>query len=391
MKILYINGFAPMEDAPMGGIFVTKRIQALKKKGIQVVPAIYGIEYSAAVQKYLEKVRHIPRPKKNLVCQLDIKYRLRMTRMGFAGMAAASFFPPLYGRKIRAVLALDCRQEKQVDLIHLHWLWPTGVGLRQFCLKRGIPYVITCHGSDVNITMENTKVRKEMLKILEDAAAVEFISEALLKKAKNLGYSGNNAAVVYNGIDGNIFGKADAGAEKERPIVAFAGNLHPVKGADRLPDIFQRIYTSNPTSVEFYVMGDGPLRTELKQKMKNLPVTFTGQITQEKLADIFYRTNVLLVPSRSEGYSCVIKEAQACGAIPVGCAVGGIPEAIGEYGADVSGPEEEISRKLADAAIEYLEKRQRIDRKEMAEKARNNTWEHMQEFSVELYRKILEK
>jgi len=391
MKILYINGFVPREDAPMGGIFVTKRIQALKKKGIEIVPCIYGISYSKAVQKYLAKVSHIPYQSKPITRQLDIRYRIRMAKMGFVEMAAVRFLPSLYSGKIAKIVAADCKREKEVDFVHLHWLWPVGAGVRKFCRKKGVPYIITCHGSEINITMENPRIRKEMLLVLEDAAAVEFISEALLRKAKELGYSGKNAAVVYNGIDEKIFGRAAWREERARTIVAFAGNLLPVKGADRLPEIFQRIYETCASDVEFHIMGDGVLRGDLERRMKNLPVVFTGQVSQEKLADVFSRTNVLVVPSRNEGYSCVIKEAQACGAIPVGCAVGGIPEAIGRYGTCVSGTEEEMPRKMADAALEYLEKRQQADRKVMAEKARKNTWEHMQELSVERYRKILEK
>lgn len=389
MKILYINGFVPRENTPMGGIFVTKRIQALRKKGIQVVPYIYGIEYSAAVQKYLAEVRHIPRQSRPISRQLDVEYRIRMAKMGFAGMVTAQFWPSLYRRKIAGMLAEDCEKEQGIDLVHLQWLWPAGAGIRQFCRKSGIPYIVTCHGSEINITMENPRIRKEMLLIMEDAAVVEFISEALLRRAKELGYSGKNAAVVYNGIDGCVFEKTYTKKNEESMVVSFAGNLIPVKGADRLPEIFRRIYAKHNSSVEFHIMGDGQLRKELEKNMKDLPVVFRGQVSQQKLAEEFNQTNVLIAPSRSEGYSCVIKEAQACGAVPVGCDVGGIPEAIGGYGTLVDGTEEEILQKMADIVVEYLEKKRQVNRKEMIEKAAKNTWEHMQELSVELYRKVL--
>ncbi len=166
------------------------------------------------------------------------------------------------------------------------------------------------------------------------------------------------------------------------------GNLLPVKGADRLPKIFHRIYEKYP-GAEFRVIGDGSLRSELEQKMQGLPVVFTGQISQERLAEEYAKSALLIVPSRNEGYSCAIKEAQSCGVIPVGCNVGGILEAMDGYGTAVIGTEKEIAEKLADIAVEYLEGKRQIDRRKMAEHAVKNTWEHMQELSVELYHKIL--
>lgn len=118
-------------------------------------------------------------------------------------------------------------------------------------------------------------------------------------------------------------------------------------------------------------------------------MVFTGRISQEKLAEEYAKTALLIVPSRNEGYSCVIKEAQACGVIPVGCDVGGIPEAMDGYGTAVTGTDQEIPGKLADIAVEYLEGKRSLDRKRMAEQAAKHTWEQTQELSVELYHKIL--
>lgn len=388
MRILYINGFVPRKDVPMGGIFVTKRIQALQKKGIQVFPYIYGVEYSKTVQKYLSGIRKIPRQSKPVCRQLDVEYQLRMAKMGFAGMAAARFFPSLYGRKIADMLERDSAGGKRIDLVHLHWVWPVGMGVQKFCQKRGIPYVVTCHGSEINLTLAEPKIQRAMVQVLENAAAVEFVSKALRKRAKELGYSGKNAAVVYNGIDGEVFGQNLPTDRQKRAVVSFVGNLIPVKGADRLPEIFYRIYEKHPET-KFRVIGDGSLRRELEQKMKELPVVFTGRISQEKLAEEYAKTALLIVPSRNEGYSCVIKEAQACGVIPVGCDVGGIPEAMDGYGTAVTGTDQEIPAKLADIAVEYLEGKRSLDRKRMAEQAAKHTWEQTQELSVELYHKIL--
>ena len=39
--------------------------------------------------------------------------------------------------------------------------------------------------------------------------------------------------------------------------------------------------------------------------------------------------DVMILPSKREGFGCVVTEANACGAAVVGSNAGGIPEAIG--------------------------------------------------------------
>ena len=376
----------------MGGIFVTKRIQALRKLGVEVMPYIYYMEYSKAAQRYLEKVSHMETQSAPIDRQEDIRYKLRGVRQGFLELAAASLRPKWNGIRFARQLKRDMDAEGGADLIHLHWFWPLGAGVYRYCRKYKVPYVITCHGSDINVNMAEPKLRESIKKILEGAAAVEFVSQALLDRAKELGYSGKNAEIVYNGIEGSIFNE-NAGEKTSMPLVGFVGNLIPVKGADRIPKIFENIYEKMGHQVTFSVTGDGALREKLQQEMKELPVVFTGQLGQKALAEQYSRMSVLVAPSRREGYSCVIKEAQACGVIPVGIHTGGIPEAVAGYGSTIEEQktEEALAEKLADAAVQYLKQEKKINLQEMIEKASMQTWEETQKKSLWIYQKLLEK
>ena len=376
----------------MGGIFVTKRIQALRKNGVEVIPYIYYMDYSKTVQNYLEKISHMSALSAPLDMQGDVQYSLKGIRQGFFSMAAASLFPEKGGLLVEKQLEKDVRSEGGVDLIHLHWFWPLGLGVYRYCKKHDIPYVITCHGSDINVNMDNPKLQKSMKIILEGAAAVEFVSEALLNRAKSFGYSGKNAEVIYNGIDGSIF----AGNKREAtdvPLVGFVGNLIPVKGADRLPKIFSKIYEEMEQQVSFCVIGEGELKEKLQKEMSELPVKFTGQLGQQKLAGWYSKMAVLILPSRNEGYPCVIKEAQACGAILVASHVGGAAEAVAGYGSTVSaeGTEEAFAEKLAAEAVAYLKQEKTVNQTEMMEQASAQTWEAMQRKSCQIYRRIIDK
>ena len=53
LKILYINAMGPRRNAPQGGIFVSQRILALKKMGVDIIPINAGITYSPVTRLLL--------------------------------------------------------------------------------------------------------------------------------------------------------------------------------------------------------------------------------------------------------------------------------------------------------------------------------------------------
>lgn len=389
MKILYINAMGPTERMPLGGIFVSQRIRALKMLGVEIIPFNMTIVYSRAVKVLLNLKRSGSIREDRLITnQLEVIYDIAVAEMGLLDIIKTK----KNGYRYMSILERDIYGKldhyKEVDLVHLHWCWPFCLIASKFARERDIPYVLTFHGSDINTYLRNMEIKPVLLRIMEDAASVEFISEFLLRVAINEGYSGKNAIVIYNGIDTNIF--FENRLPREKKYVGFVGNLVPVKGADRLPDVFSKIKGMYSDEVRFVIVGTGILLEKIRDSSEDLHILFTGLLTPEKLAEVYNCLDLLIVPSRSEGYSCVIKEAQACGVKVVANDVGGIREAVGKYGLVVHAEtEEELIDILAKKAVDCLEQKEKIDIEQMVLDAKCCSWVERQKKSLENYKNIL--
>lgn len=178
----------------------------------------------------------------------------------------------------------------EYDLIHAHGMYfvAAGVTARLLAEKYAKPYIITVHGSDINILMKRWE--REYISILEGASKVIFVSNALLEKAKSYGYSGRNAVVIPNGYDPTIFKPQDKNEVRRQldiyaegyKYVGFVGNLVEIKRADKLIEIFERI-REKIENVKFIVVGDGHLRKKMEQEAreKGLKVLFTGRLSHK--------------------------------------------------------------------------------------------------------------
>ena len=125
------------------------------------------------------------------------------------------------------------------------------------------------------------------------------------------------------------------GVEESHVLITMVGYLEEIKGhsyiLQALPDILRR-----HSNVRVAFVGDGHLRKSLESHVlgSNLSkhVIFTGW--QQDVPRILNASDILVLPSLSEGMPFVVLEAMAAGLPVVATRVGGIPEAVvdGETG-----------------------------------------------------------
>jgi len=118
--------------------------------------------------------------------------------------------------------------------------------------------------------------------------------------------------------------------DENKPLFAFIGRLVGEKGADLLPEVFDKSLSNKNISV--LLLGSGNKETEkqliaLKEKYKGTYNTFIGY--DEKLSHIIYAgADFLLMPSRVEPCGLNQMYALRYGLIPVVRKIGGLKDTI---------------------------------------------------------------
>lgn len=144
--------------------------------------------------------------------------------------------------------------------------------------------------------------------------------------------------VIYNGIDINKFTADLAGRQKARRdlniddnelLFLFAGRIDHQKGVDILLDSFE---AAGPELGNFklVIAGQGPqesmLQARLKQSRLKNNIEFIG--FQKDVASLMNAADVLVMPSRWEGFGLSAVEAMATGLPVVAARVEGLTEII---------------------------------------------------------------
>jgi len=194
-------------------------------------------------------------------------------------------------------------------------------------------YVIWARGSDINFLFIDKK--NWLLKlVLKEADAVISLTYDMKKKIMEV--CNREIFVIPNGIDLNIFEglskdelRKKFGLNKTQKTILYAGTLRPVKG---LTYLIEAVKIINDKNNRLLLVGYGEEREHLENLVKKLKieniVTFVGEVSNKEVFEYMTASDVLVLPSLSEGFPNVILEAMASGLPIIATKVGGVPEII---------------------------------------------------------------
>lgn len=218
-------------------------------------------------------------------------------------------------------------------LIHSHIAIPLGFAASLAPVKA--PRIITCHGSDCTLPLDNPAYLPFTRHALRHADAVVTVSRYVEGLARRLG--ARKVETIYLGVDTRRFKPPrNRGALKERfgipdgaIVIGTLGRLVPEKS---IPDLIKAAETvSKKLDAVFLIGGDGPERFRLetivlKKGLSN--VVFAGAVRDAP--SFLGQLDVFALPSSREGLSLSLQEAMATGCVPVAAHGHGSDEVI-EY------------------------------------------------------------
>lgn len=163
-------------------------------------------------------------------------------------------------------------------------------------------------------------------------------TRVIANSAAGRDYACRRMALPEGAIDLVNNGVPDRGAAVPRPLegpgrirALFVGRLVEVKNLPVLLRAMARL-RAHGSPVQLRIAGDGPLRTAIEAQVAALglgdDVELLGQ--RSDIAGLMADSDVIVLPSHSEGLSNVILEAMMAGRPVVASAVGGTPELVAD-------------------------------------------------------------
>jgi L-malate glycosyltransferase len=251
-------------------------------------------------------------------------FRMQPYRASFLSMAIYVLAGLWVGRRLTSRF--------KPDVIHAHFAVPAGALAWILSWMTGIPYVLTVHLGDVpGGVPEKTDewfrwVYPFTPRIWRNAKEIVAVSEFTRRLASQK-YK-EKIQVVPNGVDlktlmpNKIF-------LNEPPRIVFAGRFMEQKNPLQFVQTLRELREFKWQSV---MIGDGPLMEEVKCAISELGLEdrfqLTGWIEPRDVLNWFDKSDILFMPSRSEGLPVVGVQALAKGLAIVASRVGGFVDLV---------------------------------------------------------------
>jgi glycosyltransferase involved in cell wall biosynthesis len=310
-SVLFLTNAYPDFDSSYRGVFIKKMASLLKADGYDiavVTPKIYKKSRYVEEQNGMKIYRFPFFSGNRLLIEYDKIPYLRMCFYYISG-----FLLTLY-----AFLRHRCQ------MIHVHWAIPTGlIGVGIAFLSRK-PFMVTIHGSDFRLAMDESSFLKRIfLYVCKRANHIHCVSEGMRRGLEDLGINGGRISAFPMGIETDFLKKEGgqrAGFDNRPTTILSNRNLLPIYNVS----LFIRaipLVLREESKVKFLVAGDGPEREELEKEAKNLRiedfVQFLGRIPHDAMLNLLSQTDIYVSTSLHDGTSVSLLEALGSGAFPV--------------------------------------------------------------------------
>lgn len=317
MEICAVTSSFPRYKGDHSGIFVYNLLLAASKR--HKVHVIYPTNM------------RIPQDKTDPLYRHEVSYPFKTYPLAQVQGWELIKVLPLLTNMARAIRRV--KHQHSIDLFHAFWTIP-GAFITSLCCGK-TPLVTTLEGSDIKVFGRELISKLPIKYALKKSSRIIALSNELKREAIELGANEDKIYVIPDGVDTSQFKPMDKGALRARLqlpdgfLVLFAGSLFKGKRVDRLIKVSSSL--SRASDFHVLIVGDGPERQKLEGMARSLGlnnILFKGQISHEDLPPYMATSDVLVLPSETEGLPTCVQEAMACGIPVVASNVGGLPDLV---------------------------------------------------------------
>jgi len=210
-------------------------------------------------------------------------------------------------------------RQTHYDLIHAHWVIPSGYATS--FLKKNIPIIITAHAGGVYKGIYKPHIRIMLKKSFDKATFIISVAKYFKKFFDILKVPSHKIRYIPNGVDTNKFKILDKTLCRkklnlpiDKTIYLYIGNLYKQKGAELLITAFKNLmqYEKNICLV---IAGTGPLYKYIEAYVNEYKKTiflFKSQ-PYEKVPIFLNAADFFVLPSKAEGNPVTVLESLCCG------------------------------------------------------------------------------
>ncbi|MBC2714604.1 MAG: glycosyltransferase family 4 protein [Desulfobacteraceae bacterium] len=327
---------------------LTKNIQS---KMINVAFILTPIDFGGAERVSLNLLKAYDREKYNIVPVLLIRpweektfFAREVEKLSIEYLSIPVAIRPLedgkdYFRILNCYRILFSILRKETfSIIHTNGYFADIIGIPLAKFFR-IPHMSTCHGyidNDINLKLYNI-IDIFLLKYSNQIISVaDNIKNKLIKR----GISENKISTITNAVllptltskeisKKRILIRRELNIKNDETLIGYVGRLSKEKGLKYLLTAGKELLDAG-LPVKIILIGDGPLREDLKALMDNLGLQNYVIITgfKEDVTAMLPALDMFILPSLTEGTPMALLEAMSYGIPVVATLVGGIPKVI---------------------------------------------------------------
>jgi glycosyltransferase involved in cell wall biosynthesis len=323
MRILAITNCYPRPGHPTNAMFSYLQLRALAR--LHDVRTIVPIAWP---DRFRERTRAPSEIESNGM-------RLYYPTYWFTPKILQSHYGTFFLRSIRRTVDRILKDFSPEAVLAV-WAHPDGWAAVKIARELSIPAFIKVIGSDVLVLGRHQRRRGRIADALQKADGVVAVSHDLAKHVVSMGVDSAKVHVVSEGTDTVLFQPGDQSEARSRlglsgqgRILIFVGNLLFSKGAGLVIEACA-LLRDQAADFTCYLLGGGKDEAKLRRGVARLDlsdrVLFAGRLPQDRLPDWYRASDVVTLPSYSEGIPNVLREAMCCGRPFVATRVGGIPE-----------------------------------------------------------------